>query len=622
MFANLSSPEPTGTTSPPDASMDASTEEDGTFSSNSTESGYVQIPAQAPSNAYLWASSGWGYEGEEVDSDGMSDEEEEEEEEEEANPLARVRRMPSRQNDDESPEDELVALMARVRGVKIAPEAGPVQVGADVDPDAIENLLTHHKDELLHAIHSDIPDYQKRAFDWLRQFVALDYNRAAEILQSEFLQLIGMALQSDVAPQVQAAALRVVSELLAGPSEHATVLVDFGVIPLICTLFKKEGIPMSSKMAIINSLTNIAHDSKMYRDMVIAEDIIPPLMKSLANWVQINDFRSVLTALKCCNKLVFWKDPDWEKLTPLIRGIVQYLTVHPPSVVAEAGEVLQSLFQSGLGTVREVDALITKRLCVTLVGLLWRSRQVEYAKPLLGCIMAICEKKGAQEIQYLVEAHLGPMLASCICTLDDAARIPALSIVANILRYKRFIEKIIQYNIFDFMARLIQHDPSATARKEACWAFSNALAFRMPEVVSGLTCLRIVPLLVNFMGTCYNSDMQAALRAIESVNHVLVTGELFKSGGAAHRGATNPYADEMMESKEEIKNLMTLWCAISGMGIEGLETEEELVGEEEDEEDDEEEERDELGHFETSQNLKTKKGRGPLRERVAGRIRK
>ena len=92
-------------------------------------------------------------------------------------------------------------------------------------------------------------------------------------------------------------------------------------------------------------------------------------------------------------------------------------------------------------------------------------------------------------LQHLVDAGLPNMLANLLVVPQDPARIPALSIIANILCYKRFIEKVVEYNIFDFMAYLIQHDPSATARKEACWAFSNALAFRMPEVVRSVIAL-------------------------------------------------------------------------------------------------------------------------------------
>ena len=146
-------------------------------------------------------------------------------------------------------------------------------------------------------------------------------------------------------------------------------------------------------MQIINSLSNIAHDSKSYRDLVLAEDVLVPLLTSLSNWVRNEDFRSALVALKCCSKMVYWKDPDWNKvgekvfvespasdsnlsafvqLIPLIKAIPAYLNTQNPPIIAEAGDILQSLFQSGLGTVPQVDALINRRLCWVLLRLLYR----------------------------------------------------------------------------------------------------------------------------------------------------------------------------------------------------------------------------------------------------------
>ncbi|KAJ3033879.1 hypothetical protein HDV00_005683 [Rhizophlyctis rosea] len=156
-----------------------------------------------------------------------------------------------------------------------------------------------------------------------------------------------------------------------------------------------------------------------------------------------------------------------------------------------------------------------------------------------------------------------------------------MTIVANVLRYPIFLDKVIYCDLFDVMARCLgdeSHYSNFATKKEAVWAISNAAAFRRPDVNSTLIRLNILPKLIHFMTQSYEMDLQATSRAIETINHILVTGELFKPGGAAHRGRTNPYADEMSESTDSVPTLMTLYCLISGRGLEGLEEGESMVG--------------------------------------------
>ncbi|KAJ3033599.1 hypothetical protein HDV00_006025 [Rhizophlyctis rosea] len=550
------------------------------------------------------------------------------------NPLARVRRVKTQEDDGNDPEDELVALLRQVRGVKLENPDQISQVQSNEDPDAIENLLTYRKDQLNRAFENTDPDYHKRAFDMLRQYAALGVVQAGEVLASEFLPYVKMALQPNVPVHVQAASLRVVQELMQGPTEHTTVLVEDGFIPLMATLFKVPGAPPSSRIAIIQSFTMAAYESQANRDAILALDILPPLLSSLGRWLECTDKGSALVALECLRKLVYWKDPDWEKLQPLFTEMKTLLESTDGRLQAMACEVAQSLLQNGMGKVGAINGMIDAEFCANLIKAITSyDGHALSLKSVVGCFMCISERGNIAMMKNLVEAGL----LRCIYSFmwNSALRewrLPGMTIVANVLRYPIFLDKVIYYDLFDFMARCLgeeSHYSNFAAKKEAVWAISNAAAFRRPDIASGFTCLGLIPNLIRFMTQSYEMDLQATSRAIETINHILVTGELFKTGGAAHRGTTNPYADEMSESTDSVPTLMTLYCLISGRGLEGLEEGESMVGEE-DEESDEDEEGEKgvqqggVGNGGGTGTVSgVMKGRHvPIRERVAGKIRK
>ncbi|KAJ3033153.1 hypothetical protein HDV00_006682 [Rhizophlyctis rosea] len=93
-----------------------------------------------------------------------------------------------------------------------------------------------------------------------------------------------------------------------------------------------------------------AYESQANRDAILALDILPPLLSSLGRWLECLNKTSALVALECLRKLVYWKDPDWNKL--------QYLTTEMKTLSkstngrcqATACEVAKLLLQNGMFT--------------------------------------------------------------------------------------------------------------------------------------------------------------------------------------------------------------------------------------------------------------------------------
>ncbi|KAJ3033878.1 hypothetical protein HDV00_005682 [Rhizophlyctis rosea] len=281
------------------------------------------------------------------------------------------------------------------------------QVQSNEDPDAIENLLTYRKDQLNRAFENTDPDYHKRAFDILRQFAALGIVQAAEPLASEFLPYVKTALQPDVPVHVQAASLRVVQELIQSSTEHTTALVEDGFIPLMATLFKVPGAPPSSRIAIIQSFTMAAYGNQANRDAILALDILPPLLPSLGRSLDCNDRSSALVALECLRKLVYWKDPDWEKVQPLFTEMKTLLESTDGRLQAMACELAQSFLQTGLRKVGAINDMIDAGFCANLIKAI--TSYDGYAptlKSVVGCFMCISERGNIAMMKNLVEAGL------------------------------------------------------------------------------------------------------------------------------------------------------------------------------------------------------------------------
>lgn len=86
-------------------------------------------------------------------------------------------------------------------------------------------------------------------------------------------------------------------------------------------------------------------------------------------------------------------------------------------------------------------------------------------------------------LQSLVDAGLITEVTSFLVTRRVSEK--CLMILANLIRYKRFLKAIIDHGLFEWAASILANADSwsLSVRKEACWALANAAALRMPEII-------------------------------------------------------------------------------------------------------------------------------------------
>ncbi|KAJ3292778.1 Importin alpha subunit (Karyopherin alpha subunit) (Serine-rich RNA polymerase I suppressor protein) [Borealophlyctis nickersoniae] len=479
--------------------------------------------------------------------------------------------------------DPVDALLRKVRSVKLdakdAKEEEP-DTASGLDPDAIENLLKVHQDELIRAINSGVPEYQRKAFQSIAEFAELSTENEAEILNSEFLPMLGTAMQPNVPDIVQYAALSVIVNLVGGPKKHTAAVVEAGFIEPLAALLLNPATPIVPRMKAMHAIANIAHDSRKFRDMLLSQCIIPSLLASFAHYIEADKSRPARMALRCINELVYWSDPDWKQLEPLVDCAMDLLQPHDDKILRESCAIIHSLLAHGLGRVDIVNNMVNAPLCLRLLRLIFYTHSI-YMKPAFDCILIICAKGELRALESFVKGSICYRLADFLWQRNDPFRAPAMMVLANLIRYPCFLPEIIEKDLIDSCVTILLTDVNMGCRKEACWVIANAAALKLPEINSGLMSIPdLVPALIVFMEVSHTTDLQATLRALETLFFILSTGDMYLQGGSAQRGASNPFADEMAENQGQVERLMTLYCEISGYGIEGLNESEAVAGEE------------------------------------------
>jgi importin subunit alpha-6/7 len=274
---------------------------------------------------------------------------------------------------------------------------------------------------------------------------------AVSIIEQNLLPNLVKFLESNDA-DVQLEALSALTNLVVSQADHTHFLIGTGVVPVLVNLLKEsDGKSEEILEKAVWVLGNIAGDSAVTRDAVLAGGALVPMIGIIDRSCQQKSMRLLRVSVWCVSNLC-----DGPSMLP---------TFPAKSVI---GAMIQALGSS-------TDADVISHACWALSHL--------------------CDGP-SPHVQSVVDADVCEALTVLLSHRSWRVVKPALRTIGNIVCAEDevdYTQHIVDHNTVPYLRRLVEHS-NREIQKEACWTFSNIAAGTVPQIQCVLDSGAIDPL--------------------------------------------------------------------------------------------------------------------------------
>ncbi|XP_058672326.1 importin subunit alpha-8 isoform X1 [Ammospiza caudacuta] len=234
------------------------------------------------------------------------------------------------------------------------------------------------------------------------------------------------------------------TNIASGTSEHTRAVVEGGAIPAFISLLSSPHMHISEQS--VWALGNIAGDGPIYRDVLIARDVIPPLLALVSPAIPVGFLRNITWTLSnlCRNKNPCPPLDAVQKVLPVLVLLLQHEDRH---VIADSCWAVSYLTD--------------------------------------GC---------NDRIQVVLETGILPRLVQLMDSPDLIIMTPALRAIGNVVTgTDQQTQEAIDAGVLTVLPRLLRHSKSGI-QKEAAWTLSNIAAGPSHQIQQIITCGLLPPL--------------------------------------------------------------------------------------------------------------------------------
>ncbi|KAI3914552.1 hypothetical protein MKW98_025960 [Papaver atlanticum] len=302
---------------------------------------------------------------------------------------------------------------------------------------------------MIAEVWSDEIELQLEATTQFRKLLSTEGSPPIEeVIQSGVVPKFVEYLKREDYPQIQFEAAWALTNIAGGTSDHVRVVIESGAVPIF-------------------ALGNVAGESPKYRDFVLGQEALIPLLQQLNEHARLSMLRIATWTLSnfCRGK----PQPPFEQIRPALPALQRFIHSPDEKVLTDVCWALSYLSD---GTNDKIQAVVEANVCPRLVEFLMHPSP-SVVIPALRTVGNICTGNDMQT-QIIINHQLLPCLLNLLTNNHKESKKDVCWTISNITAgNKDQIQAVVAAEIIGPLIHLLQ-TAEFDIKKDAAWAISNA----------------------------------------------------------------------------------------------------------------------------------------------------
>eukprot|EP00943_MAST-04B_sp_MAST-4B-sp1_P009341 g9341.t1 len=404
---------------------------------------------------------------------------------------------------------------------------------SDISTPALRGLLR----QVEKSLYSTKTEEQLNATKKIRQLLSVEREYLIDdVIAHDLIPRLLSFLKRDDVTELQVEALWALTNVAAGSSDHARVLIQKGAIPALVGLMRSSNDEVLEQAVWV--LGNLAGDGPPARDKVLKENALLPLLQIIHNSSKRVSLQRISTwALSniCDGQPQAYSSNTPFDLPSVLSCLVKAIVNDDTEVLSHVCWALSHLCD---GPSRYVEQVVHSNVCQRLITLL-EHRSWRVTKPALRTIgNIVCAEDEKQDYtQHIVQLNAVERLEKLVSHSNREIQKEACWTLSNIAAgSEEQIEYVLNSGVIPLLIRLISDNRTdQDVQIEACWVILNATSCGSSIQIEALCKCGCVAVLCNLL-----SERSMACMALEGLEKVLKVGE----AGDMDPGATIHHQDK------------------------------------------------------------------------------
>jgi importin subunit alpha-6/7 len=404
---------------------------------------------------------------------------------------------------------------------------------SDISTPALRGLLM----QVEKSLYSTKTEEQLVATKKIRQLLSVEREYLIDdVIAHDLIPRLLSFLKRDDVTELQVEALWALTNVAAGSSDHARVLIQKGAIPALVGLMSSSSDEVLEQAVWV--LGNLAGDGPPARDKVLKENALFPLLQIIHNSSKrVSLLRISTWALSniCDGQPQAYSSNTPFDLPSVLSCLVKAIVNDDTEVLSHVCWALSHLCD---GPSRYVEQVVRSNVCQRLITLL-EHRSWRVTKPALRTIgNIVCAEDEKQDYtQHIVQLNAVERLEKLVSHSNREIQKEACWTLSNIAAgSEEQIQYVLNSGVIPLLIQLISDNRTdQDVQIEACWVILNATSCGSSIQIEALCKCGCVAILCNLL-----SERSMACMALEGLEKVLKVGE----GGDRAPGVTIYHQDK------------------------------------------------------------------------------
>jgi len=396
------------------------------------------------------------------------------------------------------------------------------------------------------GVASNFMDKQVESVTQIRKLLSIEKNPPIEeVIESGVVPQLVEFLKADHNQTLQFEAAWALTNIASGTTQHTRHIIQYGSIGLFVLLLRSPSKDVREQA--VWALGNIAGDSPEYRDLVLRNQALEPLVQLCCQNADISMLRNATWTLSnlCRGK----QQPPFELVKPSLPTLANLIRMQDDAVLTDACWALSYLSDDTGPHNQKIQAVIEAGVCPRLVELLMH-KSPNVKTPALRTVGNIVTGDDKQT-QAILDCNALPALLALLSNPKKGLRKEACWTLSNITAGNPLqIRAVIEAGLVVPLITLLR-EGEFDIQKETAWAISNATSGGKEEQIKHFAELGVIGPLCDLL-VC--QDPKIIMVVMEGIENILRVG---KQEAVENNSCNNGYAN-LVEECGGLDNLEAL----------------------------------------------------------------